>query len=186
MPQIDRLKPAVDVPLRVRLDASAEGIYQAQSQWPDYKYCVNNGKGTLYLLPQAREALVRSGARAGDDVEILKRQDGRASRYEVKILTPGQPQALIARAAAPQPIKTNGNANGAKAVPPSAATAELSKSERMELILEKLLVSSARAHSRASAKLIEEGVHIADGPNWEDVRCTATSLFIHLSEKGVL
>jgi hypothetical protein len=113
--QVERLKPVVDVPLRVRLDVAAEGEYQSRSQWPDYKYLCNRGQAHLYLVEQGRQALIRSGARAGDDVEILKRLDGKAVSYEIKILTPGVPQAVIARTP-PAPIKTNGHA----AAPPAA------------------------------------------------------------------
>jgi hypothetical protein len=178
---IDRIKPVVDVPIRVRLDVAAEGEYQSRSQWPDYKYVCNRGQAHLYLVEQGRQALIRSGARAGDDVEILKRMNGQAVSYEIRILTPGVPQAVVARVA--EPVKPNGHAP-ALATPAVPAEAD-PKTERLELLLEKLLVASARSHCRAYQIAVKQGLQI-DAPNWEDARCTATSLFIHLSEKGVV
>jgi hypothetical protein len=50
----------------------------------------------------------------GDDVEILKKMNGKAVSYDIRILTPGVPQAAVARPAAgsivpPPPARPNGH-----------------------------------------------------------------------------
>jgi hypothetical protein len=169
---IERLKPQMDVPLRVRLDASAEGLYQAQSQWPDYKYTVNNGKGNMYLLPQAREALIRSGAQAGDDVEILKRQDGRGSVYEVKILTPKA--AVVAR---PVPARPT---NGHPAPPPPVPADETGEQRigRRVKVCGRIALDAIADWEAYSAKL---GVQMQFES--DDVRALAITLLIEIMRR---
>lgn len=186
--QLERIRPRVDVPIQVHLDHGPEGRPQRSRFGDDYQCLVNLGQANLYLKPIAREALVRSGAKQGDDVRIVKHLHGNAESYDIRVMTNGVAAAPVARQ--PQPIRTNGSAPAQTvAIRPDPPAAQQPEAEapvhRIEKLLEKCLVTAARAHWRAYQNALKQGVQI-DAPNWEDARCTATSLFIHLSENGGL
>jgi hypothetical protein len=95
--QLDRIAPRVGSPIRVHLDKGPEGQPQQSKFGADYKYLVNFGQANLYLKPMAREALVRSGAKQGDDVQILKQLHGNAESYDIRVMTNGVASAPAAR-----------------------------------------------------------------------------------------
>jgi hypothetical protein len=199
----DVIKLQTDVPVVVVLDKGPLGQQVEGNFGTQYQYTVNRDSGVMWVSPQAREALVRSGARAGDDVEILKRMHGKATSFEIRILTPGVPQAIVARTAAPQPshdpyvdqgsppptschvtprpIRTNGNgyANGAPA--PPAQPAEESGEQR---IGRKVKVCG-RIALDAIADWEAYGVKIAVPVKFEsdDVRALAITLLIEIMRR---
>lgn len=195
------IKLQTDEPVVVVLDKGPLGQQVDGKFGLQYQYTVNQDSGVMWISPQAREAIVRSGARAGDHVRIHKTMHGRASSYEIQIVTPGQPRRLEPAAEppalAPQPIRTNGHTNGngapaaraleQEAAEHVAATAVAPRPEvhPLEELLERCLFVAARANVKAYRKLVAEGyLEMADTPNWGDSRSTAISLFIHLSQNG--
>lgn len=76
-------------PVKVKLDKGPHGGIQCHGQYGiDWRYSVNHGKGVMYLPAEAREALLQSGAEAGEDVAI--RRLGKA-RWEVERIAPDLP-----------------------------------------------------------------------------------------------
>jgi hypothetical protein len=112
--QLEPFRPRVDAPIRVQLDdAPARAQLKEGKFGLDYLHSVNRGQGKMYLPAQAHEALVRSGARPGDEVQICKTLHGKAVSFDIHVLTAGVARPLPpAAAAAPQPIRTNGSTNG--------------------------------------------------------------------------
>ena len=188
------LKPQVDVPLSVQLDKGPEGK-QVESQRGDtqYQYTVNNDAGVMWLPPEARAAILRTGAQAGDWVQIVKSLRGRNAIWNVQVLAdsaepPPPPEPPPSRMVAPRPPYTNGNGSqlgghhqaGAAAYqpPPAPAPAPLATPQgSMEDVMTRCLEISARAHWRAYQAARAAGIDI-EGPNWEDVRAAAISIFI--------
>ena len=71
-----------DEPVKVKLDKGPHAGIECHGTYGiDWRYSVNGGKAVMYLPSEAREALVRSGAAAGEEVAI--RRSGR-DRWEVE------------------------------------------------------------------------------------------------------
>lgn len=120
--QREVIKIQTDVPVVVVLDQGPMGKQVEGNFGTQYQYTVNQDSGVMWVSPQAREAIVRSGAREGDQVQIVKQLHGKATSFDIQVLTSGVARAPASRPAAPQPIRTNGakangyaNGNGAPA-----------------------------------------------------------------------
>ncbi len=76
-------------PVRVKLDKGPHAGIECHGQYGiDWRYSVNNGKAVMYLPTEGREALLESGAAAGEEVAI--RRLGKR-RWEAERLAPDLP-----------------------------------------------------------------------------------------------
>src|SRR5690242_21459353 len=76
-------------PVKVKLDKGRYGGIECHGQYGiDWRYSVNHGRGVMYLPAEGREALLESGAAAGEDVAI--RRLGK-TRWEVERIAPDLP-----------------------------------------------------------------------------------------------
>jgi hypothetical protein len=83
-------------PVKVKLDKGPHAGVECHGQYGiDWRYSVNNGKGVMYLPAEGREALLQSGAAAGEDVAIRRLGKGRweAERIAPDLPFPSQPEA---------------------------------------------------------------------------------------------
>lgn len=101
------IKLQTDVPVVVLLDYGPEGKEVKGQFGVQYQFTLNNDSAVMWIDPQARDALRRSGAQAGDEVEILKQQKGKAVSYGVRLVSDAQPSAPAARPA-PRGAKASG------------------------------------------------------------------------------
>ena len=61
-------------PVKVKLDKGPHAGIECRGQYGiDWRYSVNDGKGVMYLSAEARQALVESGAAAGEDLRHPRR-----------------------------------------------------------------------------------------------------------------
>jgi hypothetical protein len=76
-------------PIKVTLDKGPHAGIECRGQYGiDWRYSVNHGKSVMYLPAEAREALVQSGAAAGEEVAI--RRLGK-TRWEAERIAPDLP-----------------------------------------------------------------------------------------------
>ena len=76
-------------PIKVTLDKGPHAGIECRGQYGiDWRYSVNHGKGVMYLPLQGREALLQSGAAAGEEVAI--RRFGK-TRWEAERIAPDLP-----------------------------------------------------------------------------------------------
>jgi hypothetical protein len=83
-------------PVKVKLDKGPHAGIECRGQYGiDWRYSVNDGKGVMYLPAEARQALVESGAAAGEEVAIRRLGKGRweAERIAPDLPFPSQPEA---------------------------------------------------------------------------------------------
>jgi hypothetical protein len=83
-------------PVKVKLDKGPHAGIECRGQYGmDWRYSVNDGKGVMYLSAEARQALVESGAAAGEEVAIRRLGKGRweAERIAPDLPFPSQPEA---------------------------------------------------------------------------------------------
>lgn len=106
------IKPMTDQPITVLLDHGPEGKETtAPNGSVDYQYIVNDDGGILWLPAPARAQLLRTGAQAGDLVQISKVQQGRNTAWNVRVVSDANEPAPAAssRMVAPRPQYANGN-----------------------------------------------------------------------------
>jgi len=78
-------------PVKVKLDRDPHAGIECHGQYGiDWRYSVNGGKGVMYLPEEARDALVQSGAAAGEEVAIRRLGKG---RWEAERIEPDLPFA---------------------------------------------------------------------------------------------
>jgi hypothetical protein len=86
-------------PVKVKLDKGPHAGIECRGQYGiDWRYSVNDGKGVMYLPAEAREALLESGAAAGEEVAIHRFGKGRrweAERIAPDLPFPSQPEAQL-------------------------------------------------------------------------------------------
>jgi hypothetical protein len=76
-------------PVKVKLDKGPHAGIECRGQYGiDWRYSVNHGKSVMYLPAEAREALLQSGAAAGEEVAIHKLGKG---RWEAERIAPDLP-----------------------------------------------------------------------------------------------
>jgi hypothetical protein len=99
-------------PVKVTLDKGPHAGIECRGQYGiDWRYSVNNGKGVMYLPAEAREALLESGAAAGEEVAI--RRFGKGRRWEAERIAPDLPFPS-------QPEARHAEETGQPTRPPSA------------------------------------------------------------------
>lgn len=91
-----------DVPVICKLDFGPEGIQtEAKSGAVQYQYTVNDNSGVMWLFPEARQALLKSGAKPGDSVQLVKSLRGKTPIYHAQVVSSETP------ALAPAPRTAN-------------------------------------------------------------------------------
>lgn len=102
--QREVIKPKIDVPVIVCLDQGPEG-QQKQGQYGiDYQYTVNHDTGVMWLPRSGRDAILKSGAQAGDTVEIIKVKRGANTHFVATLVGDRhETQPAAARREATQP-----------------------------------------------------------------------------------
>lgn len=87
------LKPQIDVPLVLRLDRGPDGK-ETQSLRGDlqYQYTCNDDRAIIWLPPEARAVLMRTGAQPGDHVQLVKSLRGRNAIWNAEVLPDGDVQ----------------------------------------------------------------------------------------------
>ncbi len=108
--QREVIKPQADVPVTVRLDQGPEGQEREGRYGIDYQYTVNNDRGVMWLPKEARDQLVRCGAQAGDEIQIVKSLRGRIAQWAVQVVPDSNELAPPPRSNGY--INGNGNGNG--------------------------------------------------------------------------
>lgn len=176
------LRPQNNVPLIVRLDKGPEGKQTAKG---DYQYTINDDQAIMWIPAEARTAILRSHAQAGDEIEILKSARG----WNVQVLSdageptgdpapPPMPPARQMRVVAGQR-----QINGATALAPQQQTQpQHQQSEPIVDLLGRLFVTAGRSLQKAHSQLVDEGI-IIEAFNWEDIRALGISLFIERNRR---
>lgn len=87
-----------DVPVICKLDFGPEGIQtEAKSGAVQYQYTVNDNTGVMWLFPEARQALLKSGAKPGDSVQLVKSLRGKTPIYHAQVVSSEPPLAPAPR-----------------------------------------------------------------------------------------
>jgi hypothetical protein len=114
------VKFEIDVPQVVRLDFSEGKEIPTKSGGKQWQYTLNRDQGIMWLPLAGKQAIERSGARAGDEVRILKTYLNQRTVFTAQIVRsiPAQPVPIAAS-------RPNGNGRGngngkAHGFPPSA------------------------------------------------------------------
>lgn len=199
MTKRDVIKPQVDVPIVIKLDRGPEGRETAGQFGTQYQYTVNDDSAVLWLPPQGREALLRSGATAGDSVQLLKLQHGKATQFVATKTGAGAGSArtwdelqayedapppeparsirILAPAPPPAPPSysngnghANGHANGNGSTPRPERPSSLNTMARAMSAAVDLILSTQEYARKAGLALDEATV--------EDVRTIAITLYI--------
>lgn len=111
--QREIIRPQVDVPVIVKLGQGPEGKEREGPKGGiDYQYIVNDDAAVMWLPREARDLIVKSGAQAGDLIQIVKTLHGRQAVYSIQVLPPPTMRNYRVEPATP-PLRTNGCANGA-------------------------------------------------------------------------
>lgn len=109
--QREVIKPQVDVPVIVKLDKGPEGQEREGKYGIDYQYTCNDDQAVMWLPKDARDMIVRSGAQAGDLLQIVKTLHGRQSVYSIQVLPPPTTRDYRIDPSMTPP-RTNGYTNG--------------------------------------------------------------------------
>lgn len=125
------LKFQPDSPVLVTLDYGPEGKQHTNTRGEiDFQYTVNGNQDIFWLPPAGRDALLRSGAQKGDQVEITRVLRGHVESFSARLVGRSQPANGNAYRAdnGPQPVNGNGNGhyngnggNGQPVQPPQKA-----------------------------------------------------------------
>jgi len=193
--QREVVKLSTDIPVTVLLDRGPEGFEREGKFGVDYQYTVNRDAGIMWLPRQARDAVIRSGAQAGDEVEILKQQHGNATTYRVRRLS----DAAEAPAPAPKPVPAKPRAatpiparayyqpeTAAAPAPRQAETQPTEAAAEVHPITRRLMSCLCSAIDACSeAETYARSKHFGDLEfTSEDIRAAALTIFINLSREG--
>ena len=104
-----------DEPVKVKLDKGPHAGIECHGQYGiDWRYSVNEGKAVMYLPAEARDALLQSGAGAGEEVAIRRLGKG---RWEAERIAPDLPF--------PSQAETSQTKETEQPAPPRSATRSL-------------------------------------------------------------
>lgn len=174
------IKPQPDIPIVVRLDKGPEGLEREGRYGVDYQYTVNGDRGVMWLPREARDQLVRCGAQAGDDVQIVKSMRGRAAVWSVQVVPDSNdpaPPAANQRTNGYVNGHSNGNGNGSGQAQP-AAKPQRPAAQWMVAAL----CAAIDASLAAAAYAKERGLEL--NFNEEDIRSIAATMYIQASKEG--
>jgi hypothetical protein len=194
-----KLKIIANVPLNVTLEDANGKESNSQYTGLEYRYNVQHQgvDSILYLPVQGAEALRRSGAQSGDDVQITKTMKGNMPVFTVRIFSDASlelpappPQASAQPDRFDQHMQQQPSPNGIRmlaprtqlaAQPVAAASAEETLSFRA-MQYSQLLLSVIDVAIGAEVYAAKKGRTIAF--NEEDIRCMTATLFITDAKGG--
>lgn len=171
-----KLKLPIDVPMVLQLEnLDGQPVQSQYSDGPEYRYDVKhrNEHCLIYLPAQGRDAIMRSRATVGDEIELLKQKRGNGYVYAANVLPDGTeppPQSVV--------VRSNGKPPATKPQPAQ----EIPTSHPMEDLLVRCFVVAGRASWKAWEQLKAEGKQM-DEPIWEDIRATGATLFIERNKR---
>lgn len=166
-----------DGPLVVRLDFGPEGVeYPSKfGKGTEYMYTCNDDSCILYLKPEARTQVIRSGAQAGDEIAITKVRNGNRVDYRVQVMADAQEPAQPA-AAPPRPTRPAAAAATHRGAPAPARAA--SGPQTVSPIMGRCLAMAAVAVKESLDMMQSLGLELEGGITYEDVRTIAITLYI--------
>ncbi len=184
------IKLVEDRPIVVKLDFGPEGIERTGKFGPQYQYTLNDDRAVMWTTPDCREAIMSSGAQAGDEIVIVKQ--GRM--FDVKLYDgeelpepPPPPRRAVAtpkNEPAPAPTSTRSRhfreeAATRRRPAASAATVQVDPAspEYVFPLMSRCMRAACDILLDAAAYGESIGLQI-DRPTLEDVRATAFTLFI--------
>jgi hypothetical protein len=200
-----KIKLAINVPCVIELD-DARGI-ETKSQFsdgPEYRYhCSWAGSPSLLYLPvDGHLAIKRSGAGAGDEIELTKAKANNGSIiYQCRRLsdahaieappqrdapTPVAPREIRLVAPAPQPAQPQQPYTRGATAPqrePVKQVHPIATVHPLQEMMTRCLEVAYYANQAAYNNLRAQGVEI-DAPTWEDVRASGTTFFIQRMKGG--
>lgn len=120
-PMRDKVEFPTNTPVFIKLDFN-EGVLKPGKYGDEFMYVVDNDERIFFAKPELHNLIAQSGARAGDEIAICKREvkndTGRKTvRWEVERVQEEPPEAYTPPATpmAQPPARTNGNARPAAA-----------------------------------------------------------------------
>lgn len=171
-------------PVLVHLDKSPQAAIQREGQYGvDWQYIVNHDCGIMWLPEEGRDALLSSGAQAGDEVAIKRSRRGREWVWEIE---------RVSDASEPPPPKSNGQQrtisanNGHLYPPPPLPESKYAKPEAPGNPVAKQLASCLCAAidsvAEAQTYATSKGLHVQFGA--EDIRAIALTVYIGQQRNG--
>ena len=106
----EKIEFPTNTPVLVTLDFN-EGILKPGRFGDEYQYVVNQDAGIFWAKPELHQLIEKSGARAGDDIYITKREvrDGNRKRVQWEVARAEEEPVVAAAAPPPAPVaKLNG------------------------------------------------------------------------------
>lgn len=161
------IRPDYD-PVLITLDKNPDQCTQREGQYGvDYQFIVNSDSGIMWLPKAGRDALIQSGARAGDQVELCKSQRGRVVSYVATVVNDAREPQTPAKPAPVRPITEQPTSHPIQ--------------ERMTHLFLAAAASLREAHRQIEADSFYAGR--IEPPTWEDIRSTAVHWAISLEKK---
>jgi len=164
----------------------------------EYQYTLNNNTAIMWLDGKAKEAIERTGARAGDEISILKGKQGRANTWQIELVSdateppqtqeehankwpgwePQQRQAQPAQRPATQQQARRQASTRAASMPANHPGEQSPLADTWCMCLRNATIGLQRF--QAEAKL--QGFEFEIG--FEDIRSLATTTFINFCKYG--
>jgi hypothetical protein len=171
--QREKIEFPTNQPVIVKLDFDAEGVLKPGKFGDQYMYTCDDDARIMFVDPPVREAILRTGAQAGDEIAITRREvregNKRAVRWEVAKVEEEPPPPADPPPPPPQPART-APAAPAPAPQPAAAAAPgaAQLADAITAAIDAAVVTERHAAQRGLAL------------RWtsEDVRAMALSLYI--------
>jgi hypothetical protein len=177
--QREVLRPEIGRPLIVKLDYS-DPVQREGQYGVDYQYTVNDNAGIMWLPKEAKEAIERAGARAGDEIAITKGKQGKRNTWQVDVVE-DEPAPAQQPRRAPSPQTQRQQTRGA-----AARAAEASDHPGESWPLADTWVMCLRNAAIALTRFRDEAK--PQGFEFEfssdDVRSLATTTFINFCKQG--
>lgn len=179
--QREIIKLSDNQPTIVKLDFGPEGIERQGKMGRQYQYTLNDDSCVMWVAPAVRDAIVESGAQAGDSISIQKYR----GRFHVAIVGDAQEEAPKPgpRVVAPAPATAVARRDPRRA-PAAAAKSAVIPEVRPHLLM--LIAGSFRMaiDTIADATKYAQSKGMTLQFNEEDVRATANTLFIQVQKEG--
>ena len=149
----------------VKLDFGPEGVEREGSYGVQYQYTLNDDSAVMWVKPAIRDAIIASGAAAGDSVRIQRHGKG----YVATVISDAHEPAPAPPPPAPAPAAPKPNGK-----PATNGNGSLGYEHRLFGCFQ------------VSINVLRLATEYAKSVNWpltfneEDIRATAISLFINL------
>lgn len=188
--QREIIKLSDSQPTVVKLDFGPEGIERTGKMGKQYQYTLNDDSCVMWVAPAVRDAIMGSGAQAGDSISIQKYR----GQFHVAVLGDAQEPPQPPRTSSedrppyhspePGPRAVERRAPRTRAVTAAPKPAEVIAEIRPHLLM--MVAGSFRmavdALEDAAQYAKEKGMTLQF--NEEDVRTTANTIFIQVQKEG--